>query len=787
MQGNLGRILQKLVAGTLTAFLTTSLATSLAGADPVSMRPAPAPSAARAVKVDRDGNKVFDELDPRLRRGSPADRLNVIVVLRAPASAGRVRRLERSVGDFATERRFSIIDGFSAKVTKRQARALARDPAVDHVEANSTVRALNDTAQSSFGVTKARIDAPALDGNADGSVATYSKDDLVVAIIDTGIDANHLDLDDGKVIAFRDFVGGGSTPYDDQGHGTHVAAIAAGEGDARADRLYRGVAPGAALVGVKILDSSGFGTESNLVAGIQWVAANKATYGIEVANLSLGFPGCSDGADASSQAVNAANDAGLVMSIAAGNEGPGRCTINSPGAAAKALTVGGMADLGENGFNQYVYSSRGKTLDGRIKPDISAPGIDITSARAGTTNGYINYTGTSMATPFVAGVSLLMLDANPGLTTQQVKDKITGSAVDWGRGGDNLTAGSTGADVDYGAGRLDAYAALKSAGAALNAPPLVPAHELREGTLSGTGAQVDYPLAVMDTQFPISATMIMPTVTAGTTSNPDLDLFLFDPNGNQVASSEFTTRQEELGYNPTTTGTYTLRVKSFRGSASYFVDVSIGRTGYARPQAATPTTIRLVPAFEPCGAPNGSHGAPLAEPSCSPPTQTSHYLTVGTPDVNGKAANSTGLVKLTVVGESPINPNNGDQADVQLTAQLTDVRKLSDLSDYTGQLRGAAGLRITDRLNGADLSTPATASDLDLGFTISCASTPDPAIGGSCNLTTSVDTLTGGTAVEGKRAVWALRHIELYDGGADGIGSTIGDNTLFATQGLFAP
>jgi serine protease AprX len=780
-------VLKKLIATALTAFLTTALATSLAAADPVSTRRAPSPPAPRAEKVDRNGNKVFDELDPRLRRGSPADRLNVIVVLRAPASAGRVRRLERSVGDFATERRFSIIDGFSAKVTKRQAGALARDPAVDHVEANSTVRALNDTAQSSFGVTKARIDAPSLDGNADGNVATYSKDDLVVAVIDTGIDANHLDLDEGKVIAFRDFVGNGTVPYDDFGHGTHVAAIAAGEGDARADRLYKGVAPGAALVGVKILDSNGTGSESDLVAGIQWVVANKSTYGIEGANLSLGFPGCSDGADASSQAVNAANDAGLVMAVAAGNEGPGRCTINSPGAAAKALTVGGMADLGENGFNQYVYSSRGKTLDGRIKPDISAPGVDITSAKAGTSAGYINYTGTSMATPFVAGVSLLMLDANPGLSPQQIKDKITTNAVDWGRGGDNLTAGSTGADVDYGAGRLDAYAALKSAGAPLNAPPLVPAHELREGTLSGTGAQVDYPLAVTDTQFPIAATLIMPTVSGGTSNNPDLDLYLFDPNGNEVASSEFTTRQEELGYSPTMTGTYTLRVRSFRGSAPYFVDISIGKTGYARPQSATPTTVRLVPAFQPCVTANGSHGAPLAAPSCSPPVQTSHYLTVGTPDVNGQAANSTSLLKLTAVGESPINPNNGDQADVQLTAQLTDVRKLSDLSDYSGQLRGVVGLRITDRLNSSDLSTPATATDLDLGFTLSCATTSDPAIGGSCNVTTSVDTLTAGTAVEGKRAVWALRHIQLFDGGADGIASTTGDNTLFMTQGLFAP
>src|SRR4029450_4125052 len=104
------------------------------------------------------------------------------------------------------------------------------------------------------------------------------------------------------------------------------------------------------------------------------------------------------------------------------------------------------------------------------------------------------------------------------------------------------------------------------------------------------------------------------TISGGTSNNPDLDLYLFDPNGNEVASSEFTTRQEELGYSPTMTGTYTLRVRSFRGSAPYFVDISIGKTGYARPQSATPTTVRLVPAFPPCVTANGSPGGPAGPP-----------------------------------------------------------------------------------------------------------------------------------------------------------------------------
>jgi hypothetical protein len=227
-------------------------------------------------------------------------------------------------------------------------------------------------------------------------------------------------------------------------------------------------------------------------------------------------------------------------------------------------------------------------------------------------------------------------------------------------------------------------------------------------------------------------------------------------------------------------------VRSFRGSGPYFVDVSFGRTGYARPKAATPSVIRLVPAFDSCGTANGVHGAPLAIPSCSPPTQTSDYLTVGTPDTNGNAANSAGFVRLGVEGESPIDPDNGDQADVQITVQLTDVRKLSDLTDYSGELRGVMGLRITDRLNSPGQAIPATVTDLDLGFTIGCTTTGSASIGGSCNLSTSVDTLTAGTAVEGKRAIWEVRHVRLFDGGPDGDAETA-NNTLFAVQGLFTP
>ena len=549
---------------------TSSTALGVGGKPPISEKPAP------PVKADRDGDKLFDDLEARIAGMSAQAKLSVIVTLTVPATRERVEELSDRVGGFAATHRFSIIPAFAASVSKGQAQALTRVPWVAHVEENSILHATNDRAQAAFGVTKARADAPSLDGDRDGNANAYSSGDLVAAVIDTGIYAGHLDLDEGKVLAFKDFVNGKTAPYDDNGHGTHVAATIAGEGDARTDGLYKGVAPAAGLVGLKVLDANGSGSMANVTAAIDWVVEKKAVYGIEAINLSLGGGGCADGTDATSQAVNRAHAAGLVVAVAAGNSGPGTCTIGTPGAAASGLTVGAMADTGENGFSQARFSSRGPTLDGRVKPDVSGPGVNIASAQTNTTSGYVSYSGTSMATPFVAGVALLMQDANPALTPQQVKDTIRSTAIDWGRGGDNKTAGSTGADIDYGTGRLDAYAALKAAGAPLTAPPAVPSRQLLEGSLAATGAIADHKLTVSDVRFPIAATLIHPGVSAAQATTPDFEVFLYDPAGTRVAAAETAYRQETLSFKPTATGTYTLRVYSYSGAGAYFVDVSAG-------------------------------------------------------------------------------------------------------------------------------------------------------------------------------------------------------------------
>jgi serine protease AprX len=543
------------------------LAALLLAASPVfggaQERPAPAVDS-QEFDGDLDGDGIFEELESRLGTLTESERVNVLVKLALPATDARVDALERAVGAFPVSRRFTLVQAFAASLTRGQINALARFPGVAHVEANSDVHISNDTAQASFGVTSARSEMSVLDGG-DG-VAAYSKDDLVAAVIDTGIDSAHLDLDEGKMLHFVDCVDAtcaDAAAFDDHGHGTHVAATIAGDGDARADRLYKGVAPEGALVGIKVLAGNGSGTDAGVIAGVQWAVANKDVYGIEALNLSLGGSGCSDGTDLVSAAVNEASDAGLVVAVAAGNEGPGTCTVSSPAAAAKAITVGAMRDFGSNGFNLVYFSSRGPTLDGRTKPDVVAPGFNITSADAGTASGYIAMSGTSMATPFVAGVAALMVDA--GLSPTAVKAKIMETAVDWG---------PAGLDREYGAGRLDAYAALQAAGASLTGVPGMPSHRHYAGSLAATGATADYFLNVTDTESPIAATLIMPGMTGGSASTPDFDLRLYSPTGSQLAYVWSTRRQEELGYKPTVTGTYRLRVESYRGGGAYWLDLS---------------------------------------------------------------------------------------------------------------------------------------------------------------------------------------------------------------------
>jgi serine protease AprX len=517
-------------------------------------------SSEHPILTDSNKNKIFDNLEVELERAEEVATFDVIVMFHDQVDNKSYAHLDQKIGEFSTKYNYEhAFHGFAASLTKAQILGLQNIPFVKQIELDMPVQKTMSTASRWFGVTKARKDF-GLTGNKDGSLSNYSKNDTVIAVIDTGIDASHVDLDSGKVIGWRDFINGKSAAYDDNGHGTHVAGISAGSGDGNQSNI--GAAYGAALVGIKVLDKNGSGSMSTVTAGIDWAIQNKSTYGINIINLSLGTSASSDGTDSTSTAVNNAAANGIVPLVAAGNSGPARYTIGSPGAAKDAITVGAMADVGEMGFNITAFSSRGPTKDGRTKPDILAPGYRITAASANSGSGYTTLSGTSMATPFAAGVAALMLEANGNLSPAQIKSKMMSTSQDWG---------PSGKDLDYGAGRLQAYEAIKSAGGYSGTGPTVPSHGYGSSSLSGTGAAHNWSLNVSSTAYPVSTVLIMRDWSSG---NPDFDLYVYDPSGKLVGKSEGIKRQETVTFNPSVTGTYTIKVSSYSGSGTYYLDVS---------------------------------------------------------------------------------------------------------------------------------------------------------------------------------------------------------------------
>jgi hypothetical protein len=209
-----------------------------------------------------------------------------------------------------------------------------------------------------------------------------------------------------------------------------------------------------------------------------------------------------------------------------------------------------------------------------------------------------------------------------------------------------------------------------------------------------------------------------------------------------------------------------------------------GTNGYPRPKSASPVRISLVPAFNACTSSNRTHGPPLGFASCNPPVQSSNFLTVGTPDANGAVANASGFVRLTAIVGDPSTP--ADDANLGIQVSTTDVRRKSDLLDYSGQLQASVNLRLTDHGNGTSQTEPGTVTDFAYTFTVPCATTANTGIGSTCSLNTTADALAPGTVVEGSRDIWQLDQAQLFDGGADGVASTA-PNTLFEVEGVFVP
>jgi serine protease AprX len=305
------------------------------------------------------------------------------------------------------------------------------DPSIKTIHLDREVRALLDVARASV-----KANTPA--------IQNLTGKGITIAVVDTGI-YEHQDLA-GRIKAFKDVINNKTAAYDDNGHGTHCAGDAAGNGKA-SNGKFKGIAPDAALIGVKVLNKMGSGSLSTVMAGVQWCIDNKEKYTINIISMSLGSSAISPAnEDPMVKIVEKAWDEGMVVVVAAGNEGPEEKTISSPGISPKVITVGAMNDRDTplRSDDQVAdFSSRGPTIDGLAKPDILSPGVNIISLRspnsyldkqyksARVDKDYFSLSGTSMATPICAGVVALILESQPQLSPDQVKHCLLEAAENW--------------------------------------------------------------------------------------------------------------------------------------------------------------------------------------------------------------------------------------------------------------------------------------------------------------------------------------------------------------------
>ncbi len=258
---------------------------------------------------------------------------------------------------------------------------------------------------------------------------------ITAAILDSGI-YPHPDLKE-RIVDFRDFLNGRTGCYDDYSHGTHVAGILAGNGKLSRGR-YRGIAPECRLLPVKVLDRRGNGSRQDVLRGIEFVISTRERYHTRILNISVGT--LAEGKDDEEliQAVEDAWDAGLIVVAAAGNMGPRKESITSPGSSRKIITVGASDDEQIEAFPRKGriltgYSGRGPTCACIVKPELTAPGTGIVSCSsryAFTRQGYTVKSGTSMSTPVVSGAAALLLSLHPEFSNLDVKMRMHESTID---------------------------------------------------------------------------------------------------------------------------------------------------------------------------------------------------------------------------------------------------------------------------------------------------------------------------------------------------------------------
>ena len=350
------------------------------------------------------------------------DTISVIVDFDHQPTSEDQEMLEREV-DFRTQFRYHLIDSIAGRVAVEDIVELSELPGVVLIELDGILTIQMNDVNDVHGIPMIWEDTG------------YTGKGSVVSIIDTGIDSEHVGLDDlddansttaSKVLAFYDAVnnpdktnGTEVKAYDDQGHGSHCAGITAGTGAPTHE--YVGVAPQAQLVGVKVLDEGGSGSFATVMAGMQWTVDKRHDFNIRAASMSLGGFGLIEWTSSEEESVNRmANEmvrSGVALFIAAGNAAVS-AQIGTPGSAEDVITVGAL----DKDTSIAVYSSQGPTEEGRVKPNIAFVGSSVMAPEANSGDGYVGYSGTSMATPGAAGLAALMYQANPDLSPFDIRN-----------------------------------------------------------------------------------------------------------------------------------------------------------------------------------------------------------------------------------------------------------------------------------------------------------------------------------------------------------------------------
>ena len=356
--------------------------------------------------------------------------------------------------------RLDIINGVGALLSNDGVAQLRLEKGIVAITLNGSVESSDNNSDGEKDKSKkVTSNLPATDyPNVVGADAVWDEGvtgaGVTVAVLDTGLGGNLTALartinnKNGRIVAWKDIIDGkNKKPIDPNGHGSHVAGVIANS-ETGSDGEWNGIAPGVNLAGVRVLDETGAGTYESVISGLQWVLENQERYHIRIVNLSLVSPVQSPyWADPLNQAVTKTWANGITVIVAAGNNGPKATTITVPGNNPYVVTVGAFTDnfTPDDWDDDYIatFSSAGPTLDGFVKPDLVAPGGHILSVVPDDsymvtqypdnvrTDHYFSLAGTSQATAVVSGIAALVIAENPSLTPDQVKMRLTASALAW--------------------------------------------------------------------------------------------------------------------------------------------------------------------------------------------------------------------------------------------------------------------------------------------------------------------------------------------------------------------